>query len=162
MKNIIAIVGSIALLMAVIYVAMPAPEPVVYCCVEGCEEVAKPGYERCRSHQKKYEKAEAWEIYKKLLAEKKNNPNYCECSYCLGYKAVGSDYCELHKEIYSKSSSSSSKHSSGSSGGSSGYKSYDEGYDSIYDDEDYDWDRYQSDSDYADGVDDAMEESDEW
>ena len=34
-------------------------------------------------------------------------------------------------------------------------------YDSIYDDGDYDWDRYQKDKDYADGVDDAMEELDE-
>lgn len=31
----------------------------------------------------------------------------------------------------------------------------------IYDDGDYDWDRYQKDKDYADGVDDAMEEIDE-
>ena len=41
------------------------------------------------------------------------------------------------------------------------YASYDSGYDSIYDDGDYDWDRYQKDKDYADGVDDAMEELDE-
>lgn len=39
--------------------------------------------------------------------------------------------------------------------------SYDEGFDSIYDDEDYDEDRYDWDSDYADGVDDAMDEL-EW
>jgi hypothetical protein len=31
--------------------------------------------------------------------------------------------------------------------------SYDDGYEDIYDDDDYDWDRYQSDSDYASGVD---------
>lgn len=29
------------------------------------------------------------------------------------------------------------------------------------DDDDYDWDRYNSDSDYADGVDDAMDDLDE-
>jgi hypothetical protein len=38
--------------------------------------------------------------------------------------------------------------------------SYDDGYEDIYDDDDYDWDRYQSDSDYASGVDDAMEDMD--
>ena len=42
--------------------------------------------------------------------------------------------------------------------GSSGYNSYDDGYDSIYDDGDYDDYRYDRDSDYADGVDDAMDE----
>lgn len=36
--------------------------------------------------------------------------------------------------------------------------SYDDGYDDIYENGDYDWDRYQTDRDYADGVDDAMED----
>lgn len=40
------------------------------------------------------------------------------------------------------------------------YEAYDEGYDAVYDDDDYDWDRYQRDPDYADGVDDAMDELD--
>ncbi len=40
------------------------------------------------------------------------------------------------------------------------YNSYDSGYDDVYDNDDYDWDRYQSDSDYAAGVDDAMDELD--
>ena len=44
---------------------------------------------------------------------------------------------------------------------SSNYDSYDDGYDDIYMDGDYDYDRYNSDSDYADGVDDAMDEFDE-
>lgn len=40
---------------------------------------------------------------------------------------------------------------------------YDDGYDDIYMDGDYDYDRYDSDSDYADGVDDAMDEfGDDW
>ena len=43
------------------------------------------------------------------------------------------------------------------------YNSYDDGYDSIYDDGDYDDYRYDRDSDYADGVDDAMDEAyEEW
>ena len=36
--------------------------------------------------------------------------------------------------------------------------SYDDGYEDIYENGDYDWDRYQTDRDYADGVDDAMED----
>ena len=38
------------------------------------------------------------------------------------------------------------------------YDSYDDGYDDIYMAGDYDYDRYDWDSDYADGVDDAMDE----
>lgn len=40
---------------------------------------------------------------------------------------------------------------------------YDEGYDDIYMNGDYDYDRYDSDDDYAAGVDDAMDEDyEEW
>lgn len=54
-------------------------------------------------------------------------------------------------------------HASGSSSSNKNYSSndsYDEGYNAIYEDDDYDWDRYWSDDDYAAGVDDAMEDED--
>lgn len=101
-------------------------------------------------------------------------------SYCYLHDTYRSS--SSYKSSYSSSSGRSSKSSSGtstssssassstkktSSGGSSSKKSsssswssYDEGYDAIYEDDDYDWDRYWSDSDYADGVDDAMEDMD--
>ncbi len=64
---------------------------------------------------------------------------------------------------YNSSSSNSYDGSSSYSGSSSSspYKSYDEGYEAVYDDDDYDWDRYNSDSDYADGVDDVLDELDD-
>lgn len=37
---------------------------------------------------------------------------------------------------------------------------YDEGYEDIWLNDDYTWDRYYRDQDYADGVDDAMEDED--
>lgn len=66
--------------------------------------------------------------------------------------------------IYSNKSNSTNKSSYGSSTKKSStskknsYDSYDNGYDDIYMDGDYDYDRYDRDSDYADGVDDAMDE----
>lgn len=56
--------------------------------------------------------------------------------------------------------SSTKKSSTGTSSSkkSNTYNSYDDGYDDIYMDGDYDYDRYDRDSDYADGVDDAMDE----
>ncbi len=85
------------------------------------------------------------------------------------YKSSGSSYSSSSSSSSSKSSSGSStssstkKSSSGSSSkksSSSSWSSYDEGYDAVYEGDDYDWDRYWSDSDYADGVDDAMEDMD--
>ncbi len=39
------------------------------------------------------------------------------------------------------------------------FSSYDKGFDDVLENEDYDWDRYDSDMDYASGVDDAMGDS---
>ena len=74
------------------------------------------------------------------------------------------------KSYSSPSSTSSSSSSKKSSSGSSSKKStskakddyedtYDEGYDDIYMDGDYDSERYNTDSEYASGVDDAMEDT---
>lgn len=111
----------------------------------------------------------------------------CIKAGCENDQSPNSSYCYLHKSYkgyssYKSKSSSSGKSTSGSSStenksNSSGktssgdtsygtgkksysYSSYDDGYNAIYDDEDYDDDRYWSDSDYADGVDDAMDELD--
>lgn len=65
---------------------------------------------------------------------------------------------------YSNKSKTTTNSSYGSSNKKSGtskknsYDSYDDGYDDIYMDGDYDYDRYDRDSYYADGVDDAMDE----
>ena len=56
--------------------------------------------------------------------------------------------------------SGSKSKNSGSSKKSSYYDGYDDGYDDVYMDGDYDYDRYDRDPDYADGVDDALDELD--
>lgn len=79
-------------------------------------------------------------------------------------KSYGSTPKSSTSSKYSNKSNSTNK-SSYSSGikknttiSRSTYDSYDDGYDDIYMDGDYDYDRYDRDSDYADGVDDAMDE----
>lgn len=42
------------------------------------------------------------------------------------------------------------------------YAAYDAGYDDVMEGDDYDWDRYRRDSEYADGVDDALDEREEY
>lgn len=102
--------------------------------------------------------------------------NKCILKGCDNKRAPGSSYCYLHKSYgktssgsYTKSSgtkssggtySGSKSKNSGSSKKSSYYDGYDDGYDDVYMDGDYDYDRYDRDSDYADGVDDALDEFD--
>ncbi|MFR4589299.1 MAG: hypothetical protein ACLT5Z_02835 [Eisenbergiella sp.] len=90
------------------------------------------------------------------------------------------DRTRQHKEEYSGSSKKSTgkTYSTGSSSysgtgmessgkkqsaGGNPYEAYDSGYDDVFLDGDYDYDRYYNDSDYADGVDDALEDyEDDW
>ena len=85
----------------------------------------------------------------------------CIKSGCTREAAKGSAYCWVHRPSKSstKSSTSYSSKSSYSSSYSSSKKSY-KTYDFYDDDDDYDEDRYDSDPDYAAGVDDAMDELD--
>lgn len=101
---------------------------------------------------------------------------------CNNKQEEGSSYCILHKPRFKHSANksttstqsktttedSTTSERSNVSGTSSykkskrksSYRSYDDGYEAIYDDDDYDEDRYERDSGYADGVDDAMDELD--
>lgn len=103
-------------------------------------------------------------------------------SYCYLHKTyTGSGTSHSSSSYSNKSYSGTSKSSTSNSGTSSSYnsksnstnkssyssdtkkstttkKSTYDSYDDIYMDGDYDYDRYDRDSDYADGVDDAMDE----
>lgn len=115
-----------------------------------------------------------------------DNKQATNSSYCYLHKPYSGSSSSHSNSSYSNkssSSSSSSSHNNKSTAGSNAssynsstkksstgtssskksntYASYDDGYDDIYMDGDYDYDRYDRDSDYADGVDDAMDEFDE-
>lgn len=95
----------------------------------------------------------------------------CIKTGCDNKQTRGSSYCYLH-EPYTGSSTSHSSSSYSNKSNSTNKSSYSSGikkntttsrstydsYDDIYMDGDYDYDRYDRDSDYADGVDDAMDE----
>lgn len=73
-----------------------------------------------------------------------------------GSSSSSSNYSNKSTTTNNSSHNSSTKKSTTTK--KSTYDSYDDGYDDIYMDGDYDYDRYDRDSDYADGVDDAMDE----
>ena len=93
-------------------------------------------------------------------------------SYSSSSKSAGSgvkSYSGSQPSNYGSKSYSSSKSSGSSSKSTSGktyrnlnpYENYDDGYEAIYYDGEYDQDRYDRDPEYAEGVDDAMDELDE-
>lgn len=121
-------------------------------CVEaGCNNERVEGSIYCKDHKPSKEDAELDDCLHDMVpyVEDTTEENTKETTTYSYYNSSGS----------SSYSSSSSSYSGSSS--SSPYKSYDEGYEAVYDDDDYDWDRYNSDSDYADGVGDALDELDD-
>ena len=120
------------------------------CGVSSCKKKAtKKGY--CSSHQSASSRKENNSSKSKSCAVsgcKKSvlkNSNYCSkhtCSKsgCYNQVSGSSSYCSKHKK--------------------SAWASYDDGYEDVYFDGDYDDYRYSHDSEYADGVDDALDDLD--
>ena len=79
-------------------------------------------------------------------------------SYSSGTKKNSASNSSTYKSSTGSNNTYNSSGSTSSTKKSNPYASYDDGYDDIYMDGDYDDDRYSSDKDYADGVDDAIDE----
>ena len=113
------------------------------CIKSGCDNDAKEGSSYCNLH---------------------DNSTYrykSSTSYSGSSKSSGSSSTTKNSNTSSNlKSSSTTSNSSSSKKNHSSMDSYDDGYNAIYEDDDYDWDRYWSDDDYAAGVDDAMEDED--
>ena len=98
----------------------------------------------------------------------------CIVPGCTNRQEEGSAYCCLHRQHsedsditdttdpqtspYSNDNVTTTRKSTRTD---DSYDRYDEGYDDVYMEEEYDQDRYDRDSDYEDGVDDAMDDLDE-
>ena len=117
------------------------------CILKGCDNKRAPGSSYCYLH-KSYGKTSSGS-YTKSSGTKSSSSSYSGSKT----KTPSSSYSG------SKTKTSGSTYS-GSSKKSSYYDSYDDGYDDVYMDGDYDYDRYDRDPDYADGVDDALDEFD--
>ena len=77
-----------------------------------------------------------------------------------GYSATSSYGSSSHKNNVPSTKPSGISTGAAYTGSSYYYGSYDAGYNDVYENDDFDWDRYLEDDDYAEGVDDAMEDLD--
>ena len=122
------------------------------CIKSGCDNDAKEGSNYCYLHDNSYYSHGSYSYsYSGSSGSTKTTKSNSSNSNSGKSNSSTSSY----KSTYpSNSSSSKNTHSSNDS--------YDDGYSAIYEDDDYDWDRYMSDDDYAAGVDDAIEDEEEW
>lgn len=116
------------------------------CSVDGCNQRALDDSDLCSEHAK--------ELREEQRKEAEENEFELEQ--------------ELEKYREQSENNSTNTYSSPSIPNRGIYKrpsmdSYDEGYEDVYLNDDYDWDRYQENDDYAMGVDDALDdEGDDW
>lgn len=117
--------------------------------------------------KKEAEREAAKKAEEKAVREAERRASARKSSSASGNSGSGTARSSSQNDSYSyssagKSYSSSSKSSSGKSYRNlNSYEHYDDGYEAIYYDGEYDEDRYDSDPEYAEGVDDAMDELDE-
>ena len=136
-------------IMLVIGMIISAGEP--KCSMSRCDNDAKEGSRYCYLHDlsyRSYGNPDYNEVYRNSQNRRNNSTTSSSSTSTQSNATTGSG----SRSSSSSTSTSSKKYSS--------YDSYDEGYEDVYEDEDYDWDRYYSDDDYASGVDDAMDELD--
>ncbi len=123
------------------------------CSMSGCDNEAREDSRYCYLHNLSYESYGNPDYNAVYRASQNRKKSYTS-------KSSSSTSASSDSSSTSVSKSTQNTYSSSSSKKYDPYESYDEGYDDVYMDDDYDWDRYWSDSDYADGVDDAMDEFD--
>lgn len=136
-------------IMLVIGMIISAGEP--KCSMSSCDNDAKDGSRYCYLHDLSY-RTYGNPDYNEVYRNSQNRRNNSTTN--------SSSTSTQSNTTPSSSSRSSSGSTSSSSKNYSSYDSYDEGYEDVYENEDYDWERYYSDDDYASGVDDAMDELD--
>ena len=136
-------------IMLVIGMIISAGEP--KCAMSRCDNDAKEGSRYCYLHDlsyRSYGNPDYNEVYRNSQNRRNNSTTSSSSTSTQSNATTGSG----SRSSSGSTSTSNKKYSS--------YDSYDEGYEDVYEDEDYDWDRYYSDDDYASGVDDAMDELD--
>ena len=127
------------------------------------KDVKNPAEKKTVSSEKTV--ADSFSYQTQNTSKKNTKDATCVGTGCTNKPMSGSIFCEKHdsktkeKNTVKKSNSVSSS-SKKTKKIYNPYDSYDAGYEDVYENDDYDWDRYWSDDDYADGVDDAMDELD--
>ena len=157
MKKVV--IGVVLMIVAVNYViymrdiVSPGPK----CLVDSCDHKAMEGCEFCKMHHNAGMKG-----YHKC-GEITSIRNRANSTYEPDTSSVNTNNTSGNTSSNKTSTTkkpSSTKKPSGSNKGYDTHNSYDAGYEDVYENDDYDWDRYYSDDDYANGVDDAMDELD--
>lgn len=121
------------------------------CIRSGCDNKCASGSSYCYLHKP----------YRHSYSSSKRSSSSKGSSGSDGYSGSKSSSSSSSTSYGSASKYNSSTSKKNSSTKKKSYQSYDDGYDDIYMNDDYDDYRYQYDSDYADGVDDAMDEFEE-
>lgn len=153
----------VIIMFVLIIMAALSKEKESGCALEGCNIEKTTNNSYCYLHKYNHE----W------YTHDSGNTNYSEKRDTISGSTDDSTDNSTSSSMDGSTGGTSGGTLGGNSGSSSGYKgyssgsynyssndSYDDGYDDIYFDEDYDWERYRNDEDYARGVDDAMEDED--
>ncbi len=152
----IAIVVGFLIIVGLIHLATPE------CRMSGCDFDAQEGSRYCYAHDTSHRTYSYSNQDDDEYENRKENRSSTSSSSSSSSYSTSSTAKNTYSNTSSTGTSRKKKSASSSKKVSNPYESYDDGYEDVYDGDDYDWDRYNSDPDYADGVDDAMEDCEDW
>lgn len=164
-KIFLIVIGVIA------FVGIMAKESGEKCIRNGCNNKRVTGSNYCRKHKVYDDEYSSDRSSSYNTDDNSSTTSFSNDSTRSNDSTIANDYSNSANNYNNSSKTGTTDHSSYSNttwkststkeNTYNTYNSYDEGYDDIYMDEEYDSERYDRDSDYADGVDDAMDEFDE-
>ncbi|MBE5937839.1 MAG: hypothetical protein E7265_07395 [Lachnospiraceae bacterium] len=131
------------------------------CSMSGCDNDAVEGERYCYLHDFSYSvygNPDYNAVYRESQKRREKYSGENNIKTATPEQSEASDYSNITSSNNSTTNNDSSSLAGNSSSKSYSYESYDEGYEDVMDNEDYDDERYETDSEYANGVDDAMEE----
>lgn len=147
MKRKITVSNIVAGVLVIIGCISFYDDVINICAANGCKRHKESGSKYCVLHSEEYRN---WQTYSSETNYSNRKHSTSTVSGSLGIKSSNT----------SKNTSGSNYYQPNVSSPKSYYNSYDDGYEDAYENEDYDEDRYKNDKDYAEGVDDAMDERD--
>lgn len=144
----------------VLYLCVLVAHPELMCIENGCAKRAKEGSSYCDSHAPRTQGYKAPVTNYTYSGRRSSSKTSSAKTNSYSSKSSSIKISSDSTKKYSSSSVPTTKKSTASKKTYNAYDSYDAGYEDVYENDDFDWDRYYSDDDYADGVDDAMDELD--
>lgn len=162
LNGIVKSVIVIVVLVAIIYGSKVVSTYIKTCAEPGCDFRKEKGFDYCYRHMKEHGLDYDFSDSDNETDNQDNEQTTKKEEITYRSSTNNSQFITDNYNVTEKETTRKTYNYSNSSNKNNNYHdSYDDGYEDVYFEDDYDDERYYEDDDYAEGVDDAIDEMDE-